>query len=477
VRRDKKDHKLALFGALLILIAGSLVCKMEVSMAGMEASRLAVVEAVADQGVFHIEKTHFKTVDKIIRNNHIYSDKPIALSWCAAQVSKVITLISGKNFSNSYSFMIYMMNMIFGCAVNALCFVWIFRHLCRTVRGSMRLKLLFALLCCCGSWMFSFMTIFNNHVPAALAVTGVMISLDKYRRKQDVRAAVWAGFASGVLFTLDMVAGAVFLATSALSVLLTSEKEKRWKNAVLCGAAGGGVVLLSVWLNYIAYGTMLPLYIVSGGTYSPGTDQKNHIIYLLETLFTNRGLFSYQPVLLLIFPAIWHLRKKLPVNDIIMLLSAGAVIAIYITITNEFGGFSYGFRYLICIIPLLMYYTFRYVLSRKSTRLTAAAVTLGVIGLVPAFVGAYEPMCVAFEGHRSPPGHFTRTIRSTFMSNLLAWSYETAPDSLLTRKLIAHYGKNECFRYLKAQYFITKHFQTMEFLLKDQRFSLTKQTQ
>ena len=75
----------------LILFFGAMLCKLDVSMAGMEASRLALVEAIADQGVYHIENTHFRTVDKVIRDNHIYSDKPPTLSWCAAQVSKVIT--------------------------------------------------------------------------------------------------------------------------------------------------------------------------------------------------------------------------------------------------------------------------------------------------------------------------------------------------------------------------------------------------
>ena len=58
------------------------------------------------------------------------------------------------------------------------------------------------------------------------------------------------------------------------------------------------------------------------------------------------------------------------------------------------------------------------------------------------------------------------------MSNLLAWSYETDPDSLLTEKLIGYYGKKDSFLYLRAQYIITKHFQTLEKLLKDSRFDL-----
>ena len=473
---NKKFRKFSLLGVALIAVLGVLLCKIEVSMAGMEASRMAVVEAVADQGVYHIENTHFRTVDKVIRNNHIYSDKPIMLSWCAAQMCKIVTLFSGRNFTNSYNFMIYLVNIIFGCGANILCFLWLFRYLCRTSKGDMRLKLLFALFCCCGTWMFSFMTIFSNHVPAALAVTAVMVLLDKYRRKADSRAAVLAGFASGMLFTLDMVAGAVFLLTSALSVWFTSPVEKRVRDFLRCGASGACVVAFGVCLNYAAYGTVFPLYMGSGGTFSPGVDAKNHFVYFCETLFTTRGLFSYQPLLLLIFPAVWFLRRKLQTNDKLMLISGFSVIAIYCVITNEFGGFSYGFRYLICVIPILVYYVAKYVLERKNIRLTVCAAVLGVAGVFCAFVGAYEPMCVAFEGHRSPQGHFTRNLRSTFMSNLFAWSYETAPDSLLTRKFIGYYGKKDSFLYLRAQYVITKHFQTLEKLMKDSRFDLKNQS-
>lgn len=469
---SRKFRKLSLFGVALIALFGALLCKMEVSMAGMEASRMAVVEAVADQSVFYIENTHFRTVDKVVRNNHVYSDKPIMLSWCAAQVCKVVTAVSGKNFSNSYSFMVYLVNIIFGCGANILCFLWFFRYLCRTGKGDMRLKMLFSLFCCCGTWLFSFMTIFSNHVPAALAVTGIMVLLDKYRRKNDAEAAAWAGAMAGVLFTLDMVCGTVFLVTSALSVWFTSSKERRVRDFLRCAVCGACVVLLNIALNYAAYGTVLPLYMGSGGTFTPGVGEKNHLVYFAETLFTTRGLFSYQPILLLVFPAVWFMRKKLFVNDRFILLSAAAVILIYCVITNEFGGFSYGFRYLICIIPPLMYYAAKFVLERKNMRLTVFAVLLGAAGIVCAFTGAYEPMCVAFEGNRTPQGHFARNLRSTFMSNLFAWSYETYPDSCLTEKLMEYYGKRDSFLYLRAQYVITKHFQSLEKLMKDDRFDL-----
>ena len=89
-----------------------------------------------------------------------------------------------------------------------------------------------------------------------------------------------------------------------------------------------------------------------------------------------------------------------------------------------------------------------------------------------SLIGAYEPLCVTYEGAKNPAGHFSERVRNPFMSNLLAWSYETAPESLLTEKLIGYYGEKDSFLYLRAQYIITKHFQTLENLLKDPRFDL-----
>ena len=471
----KRFRNAALFGAFLIIIFGTLLCKVEVSMIGLDSGRLAMVEAIADQGVFHIENTHFKSVDKVVKDNHIYSDKPPMLSWCAAQFCKAVTFFTGRNFTNSYNFMIYLLALVFGAALNAVIFVWLFRYLCRTVKGNMRLKLLFAFLCCCGTWLFTYMTIFLNHVPSALAVTGVMISLDKYSRRKDIRAAAWAGVASGILFTLDFVAGAVFLFSSALSVWFSSEKETRFRATVRCALCGMIVVLFSAALNYYAYNTVIPLYIVSGGTFTPGTGGKDYFVYITETLFTCRGFFSHQPLFLLIFPAVYYLRKKLKANDICMLSSAAAVYVLYAVLTNEYGGGAYGFRYLVCIIPVVGYYTAKYVLTKRNTRLTVLAAALGAVGIFTSLVGAYEPLCVTFEGSKNPAGHFTENVRSCFLSNLLAMSYESDPDSFLTTQLINYYGKRDSFYYLRAQYIITKHFQTLEKLVNDPRFGLTKQ--
>ena len=67
---------------------------------------------------------------------------------------------------------------------------------------------------------------------------------------------------------------------------------------------------------------------------------------------------------------------------------------------------------------------------------------------VTSTVGAYFPFCYAYEGHHAPPGHFSRTVRSTFGGNLLCWSYEHYPESALTKALVRHYGERPALEHL-----------------------------
>jgi hypothetical protein len=77
-------------------------------------------------------------------------------------------------------------------------------------------------------------------------------------------------------------------------------------------------------------------------------------------------------------------------------------------------------------------------------------------GAVTSYVGSYAPYCVSFEGHRSPVGHFTRTLRSSFWGNLLVQSYENSSTSPLTSALIKHYGNFVAYKHLHTSAIILK---------------------
>jgi hypothetical protein len=176
--------------------------------------------------------------------------------------------------------------------------------------------------------------------------------------------------------------------------------------------------------------------------------------YIVETLIGWRGFFLYQPFLLLgMIPC-----KQESIPDRCMYMTSIAAILFYCTNTIEFGGAAYGFRYLIPIIPVLYYRAGKMLLqyTRYPVRKKFLTVILLLWGMATAAAGAYAPFCVAFEGSRSPEGHFTRTVRSSFAGNLLCAGFEYAPDSRLTQALIRHYGKSCAYRFLYESYFNLK---------------------
>ncbi|MBQ6352737.1 MAG: hypothetical protein IJJ28_05680, partial [Lentisphaeria bacterium] len=132
------------------------------------------------------------------------------------------------------------------------------------------------------------------------------------------------------------------------------------------------------------------------------------------------------------------------------MLAATAVFALfYLVLTNEYGGAAYGFRYLIPVIPVWSFWAGRLVLESPRRRWCGALAALLILwGVVTSLAGAYNPFCFAFEGYRTPPGHFSRSVRSTFGGNVLCWSYAHFPASRWTRTLRRYYGERASWEHL-----------------------------
>ena len=124
--------------------------------------------------MFHIEKTNFRTVDRVIRDNHVYSDKPLPIGWGLGMVHRVLHGVTGWNFFDNYNLLIYLFNLGFGGLINILLFVWSFRQFCRVRRGSVPLKFLLALGMCIGTWLFSYSVTVNNPHPRRAGGAGAV---------------------------------------------------------------------------------------------------------------------------------------------------------------------------------------------------------------------------------------------------------------------------------------------------------------
>lgn len=462
----KLRTKLVWCGVALLALYFLIYAKTDVTLAGNESTRFAVVQAVGEQGVFYIENTAFKTVDRVIRDGHIYSDKPLPIGFVLGALYKIPHKLFGLNFFDNYYLLVYLVNLLFSGTVNILIFVWAFRLFGRVHAGNLYLKFLLALGLSLGTWIFSYSVTLNNHTPAALGVLGLCIVLEKFRRIPSYAGAAAAGLTAGLIAACDLPTGALFAVAAILAVWGAAHLGQKVKFTLACVSAGLAVGAGLLFLNYYAYGTVMPLYIAgSSGTFKVGIHQ-NFGKYLFDCLLGARGLFSYQPFLLLAIPGVIAGYKKFRWADWALLGASLGLIIFYLSITNEYGGAAYGFRYAIPAIPVLWYWAGRWVLTSLNKKKLVLAGILAAIGVFTAAVGSYIPFCVAYEGPNSPPGHFTCQIQSTFWGNLFNWSFEVAPDSALTRAFIRHYGEKASWPFLYHSAFNRKDLELIQQVLK-----------
>lgn len=445
----RKLRLLKAAGVGLCLLFAFLFCRDEVGMSGNESGRFALIQAVGEQGVFYIENTNFRTVDRVIRDFHVYYDKPPALSWGIGMIYRFFHRWFGINFVDHYYLSVFAVNFVFGAAVNSLLFLWMFNLLRGFRRGKVEWKFLLALASVFSTWILSYSVVINNHTAAALAVLGCFVALRKFDRKAAAPAALLAGAAAGAAGAVDLTAGA-FLALAIFVFAFAG--RPRWRFLFLAAGTGAAALLLLLGLNYYAYGTAVPLYIAgSTGTFHLDPGKRDLPEYIFQTLLGTRGIFSYMPLLLFAapgFPFRKHSRSDLAAGTVI-----AAFFIFYLGFTNEYGGYAYGFRYLIPTIPLLWFYAARWVLRSSAVWKSVLVSFLILWGVVASLVGAYQPFCVSFEGYRSPPGSFTRAIRSSFCGNLLCILYQYYPDAPATKKLIEHYGHRVSGYYLYYSFF------------------------
>ena len=451
---------LALLLGIQLLLVLPLV-QLRVTGSGNEASRFATVERLLDAHTFAIDRSPFLTVDRVRVGGHYYSDKPLLLSVAVAALDWPLTRLFDLSFHRQRSLLVYLSTAL---AVTVWLPVLTILLYGRLVRAGLdrRWALAGAALLPLSSWVLPYATTLTNHVPAAIALFGLLMLLERLEADGGgrLRGALAAGVLCGLLAALEIPTGGVFLLVGI--ALLASRGEHR-RARTLAWIAGFLIVLgLEAVIDVLAYGNPLPAYLVPGAFDFPGNVHTQRIAglhrpadlpaYLWGMTFGLRGFFSYMPWLLLGPVWLWQQRRMLPRLELACAAAALALFAFYGTQTGDFGGWAYGFRFLVPMVPLFGWWALRWALPGGRGRRALIGLLLAV-GLATSLVGAWNPWPVIYEGAATLPGSVEQEVHSPLLANLLVHSFARDRQGALFATLSRHYGRELTLRYLhKAIY-------------------------
>ena len=379
--------------------------------AGNDASRFAQIEALVDQDRTSIEASRYGwTVDRVTIDGHDYSNKPPLLALAGALVYAAIARITGLGFGANEAAVVYLLNLLLVAAPTA----WLVARFHCTLRrrwggaagalapdapapgasagpiaasGDRTLALVTTALAA-GTILTSFSTTLNNHtVTAALLFAACEAAWSG--------GAIAAGAFAALAFCVDTVPGLVF--APALGAMVHAARGRRGLGRYLGALAAGAVLFLAA--DLYVYGNPLPAKMIPGAVdfssrMAPsvaGVLLPSSWSYPLSALFGWHGFFTVSPVLL--FGAAGMARSlradhPIPRRFTLLLAAACAVlIAGHVLLVGSYGGWSYGFRYLIPIVPVLLFYA-PAVMGPLGRRVF---VPILAVSILFALLGAYNP--------------------------------------------------------------------------------------
>jgi len=432
LRATRKE--LALIFALACLVYGGTTHR-RVFAAGNDASRWAQIESLVDHGRADLGASRFRaTVDRVEIGGKEFSNKPPALALAGAAVYAGLQALTGWRLDGSGAAAVLWTVTFLLVGLPTAVLVTVFRaatdrfpHLAPPGRRLLTLAL------GAGTLLFSFAGTFNNHsLPALLLFGGFLATLSG-------RAAV-AGAACGVAAAIDLLPG-LGLAPFLLAALPGKRGPARSAALRFVAGLGAGLALL-VASNLYVVGSPWPPKLVPGavdlsaqaGPSVGGVVLPESWTYPLEVLFGGHGLFFVSPVLLVGVAGLVTCVRRPPAGErrtwIALALGLVAQWLGHALLAGSFGGWSYGFRYLLPIQALLLLPA----AADLSGARRAALLALLPVSVLFAALGAYHPWPPAYEqeSHRQPVASL---VSNPVGGNAAAWAAANLPDSALARWL------------------------------------------
>ncbi len=375
-----------------------------------EASRFNTIMALVDYQTFAWVFYVYHTEDYVLVDGKLYSDKPPVFAFLAAGVYFFLTKF-GLTFETHLGLVPYLMKVLVIGVTSAYLLLVFYRTLLLHLQKK---QALFLTLCLgFATLLLTYSTAFNSHTVTALFLFFAVSLYIRYQNTEKMNFFFF-GLFLGLAAAFDIIIGFLFLLFFILYFFFLKKTAWNQKTALCFGAALP--VLLHFLFNFMIFGDLLPAYahpqyFAAAETWQnqnnlPGfynhASFKDLLLYTFHSTFGFRGIFSYTPIL---FFGFWILLlralKKKELWLFPIFFSSIAVIGYYSIYTVNYGGASYGSRYLLPLTPVLLF--FCYAVFTEYLRWKPLFYVCAVFSFVVAVLGAINPWTnIGFGIHQIP---------------------------------------------------------------------------
>ncbi len=367
----------------------------------------------------------YTSEDKVLIDGKLYSDKPHVFALLAAIPYYFLYKI-GFSFVAQEGLTPYVMKLLVVALPTGIFLIFFYRTL---QRKTAERHAFFLTLCLgFGTVVFSYSTAFNNHNLTAFTLFAAFVFYLNAISGENVNY-LFFGFLLGLTIALDIITGALFTVFFGISLFFVKKIPYHHKVFLIIGCAVPFAFHLI--LNFMIFGDLLPAYAhpqyyIDAQTWQNETNLPgfyNHasvwalLVYTFHNTLGFRGLFSYTPILLFGLWFLWiRIVKKKEVLLVPVFLGIIGVIAYYCLYTINYGGSSYGSRYLLPLTPILLYFCIDLFQEEISQKLRYVFYFCALISFVIAFAGAFNPWTNVGEGLHAIPIYTNLNIAMTYNS-------------------------------------------------------------
>ncbi len=394
----KANYPLYIMTALLLAVL-LLTTKVVYSSAN-DLSRFFTVRSLVErQSLVIYQHTSRQYADTIyLPHRGWYSDKPPLLSISAAGafwLLRTIKFLHNPVLSPSANANYFVLTLLLA-ALPYLLIIRLWYRLVSSFQFPNSWQLFWLIIGSCGTLLFPFATVSNNHVlTAALAFVTFYWLL---RSPLTPKIIVGIGLLVGILPAIDVPFGSIWLIMMT-ALLWPQIRRHPWHYlaAVIPG------IILTLYLNWLTSGSILPMYLTAKDYLSlPENSWRTDLtlqtpISILYNVFRallgwSKGLFIYTPILLLGFWALLRngASKLSRYQRHVLYWGSVAYLVGVVAITNDLGGASYGLRWSLPLVPIWLWAAVEYWPQLPARQRYIWAI-IGLFSLYMAFGGLVDP--------------------------------------------------------------------------------------